>query len=471
MKLLLLIGTCLFALSTGHVTARSRIENPSHPNDTSRTQVIADRLSGQASDSLLTEPLGLWTLQDCLNYALENNIQIKKSKVTRLAGLEDTRLAKAQLFPSLSASVTQGYVNYPSSEAVSNNSYSGNYSINTNWTLFDAGRRTQAIKQQKIQNDVDELSIEQNEDDIRISLVQTYMQVMYAFEAVRITENTVEVSKAQRDRAEALLKAGSISQVDLAQLESQYSTDKYQRVVAQTNLDNYKLQLKQLLELDINEDIHLAPFTLTESEIMAPLPDKQTLYHTSLAVMPEIKSSTLAIEIAELEKKKAQSSYFPTLSLNAGIGTGHLSGTNYAFGNQVWNKFNESVGLTISIPIFTNRENKTAYNKAKLAITTSQLELLNVQKQLLKTVENIYLDATSAQNQYLSALERLRSVEQSYQLTEQQFFLGMKNTLELLTEKNNLLTARQEVLQSKYMAAMSIQLLNIYQKKPVETNY
>lgn len=471
MKLLLLIGTCLFSLSVGHMAARNRAESLYASNDTSHTQVIADYLSGEASDSLLSEPFGLWTLQDCLNYALENNIQIKKSKVTRLAGLEDTRLAKAQLFPSLSASVTQGYVNYPSSDAVSNHSYTGNYSINTNWTLFDAGRRTQTIKQQKIQNDVDELSIEQSEDDIRISLVQTYMQVMYAIEAVRITENTVEVSKAQRDRAEQLLKAGSISQVDLAQLESQYSTDKYQLVVAQTNLDNYKLQLKQLLELDINQDIRLTPLTLTESEIMTPLPDKQTLYHTSLAVMPEIKSGTLAIEIAELEKKKARGGYFPTLSLNAGIGTGHLSGTNYAFGSQVWNKFNESVGLTVSIPIFSNRENKTAYNKAKLAITTSQLELLNTQKQLLKTVENIYLDATSAQNQYISALERLRSVEQSYQLTEQQFFLGMKNTLELLTEKNNLLTALQEVLQSKYMAVMSIQLLNIYQKKPVETNY
>lgn len=413
----------------------------------------------------------LWTLQDCLDYALENNIQVKKSKVAQQSGLEDTRLAKAQLFPSLGVSVTQGYVNYPSSDAVSNNSYSGNYSVNANWTLFDGGRRTQAIKQQKIQNKVDALDTEQSEDDIRIALVQTYMQVMYAIEAVRINENTVEVSKAQRDRAEELLKAGSISQVDFAQLESQYSTDKYQLVVAQTNLDNYKLELKQLLELDINEEIRLAPLSLTEQKVVAPLPDKQTIYNTSLTVMPEIKSNELNVEIAELEKKKAWGGFLPTLSINAGIGTGHLSGTDYAFGSQIWNKFNESVGLTLSIPLFSNRQYKTAYNKAKLAITTSQLDLLNAQKQLLKTVEGIYLDATSSQNQYLAATERLRSVEQSYQLTEQQFFLGMKNTLELLTEKNNLLTARQEVLQSKYMAVMSMQLLNIYQKKPIEINH
>lgn len=409
-----------------------------------------------------------WTLRSSLDYAIENNIQLKKSRVNELSGLEDTERAKAQLFPSLSASVTQGYVNYPSSDVDKNNSYSGNYSINANWTVFDGGQRNKAIKQQKLQNEMDKLSTEQGEDDIQIAIVQTYMQVLYAMESVRINENTVETSKAQRDRAEELYKAGSISLVDFSQLESQYSTDKHQLVVAQTSLDNYKLQLKQLLELDITQDIELSLSDIEETWVLAPLPDKQVIYTTSLAVMPQIKSSELSLENAELEKQKAKASYWPTISMNAGVGTGHLSGTNYSFGNKIWNNFNESFGITIKIPIFTNRENKTAYNKAKLAITTSQLELINSQKELLKTVEGIYLDATSAQSQYLSAKERLSYVQQSFKLTEEQFFLGMKNTLEMLTEKNNLLSAQQEVLQSKYMAIMSIQLLNIYQKKPVD---
>lgn len=409
-----------------------------------------------------------WTLRSCLDYAIENNIQLKKSRVNELSGLEDTKRAKAQLFPSLSASVTQGYVNYPSSDVDKNNSYSGNYSINANWTVFDGGQRNKAIKQQKLQNEMDKLSTEQGEDDIQIAIVQTYMQVLYAMESVRINENTVETSKAQRDRAEELYKAGSISLVDFSQLESQYSTDKHQLVVAQTSLDNYKLQLKQLLELDITQDIELSLSDIEETWVLAPLPDKQVIYTTSLAVMPQIKISELSLENAELEKQKVKASYWPTISMNAGVGTGHLSGTNYSFGNKIWNNFNESFGITIKIPIFTNRENKTAYNKAKLAITTSQLELINSQKELLKTVEGIYLDATSAQSQYLSAKERLSYVQQSFKLTEEQFFLGMKNTLEMLTEKNNLLSAQQEVLQSKYMAIMSIQLLNIYQKKPVD---
>lgn len=409
-----------------------------------------------------------WTLQTCLEYALENNIQVRQSRVGELSGLEDTELAKAQLFPSLSASVTQGFVNYPSSDATENNSYSGNYNLNANWTLFDGGKRTKEIKKSKIQNEVDKLSTEETEDNIQIAIVQAYLQVMYAMESVKINENTVETAKAERDRAKELYKAGSISSVDLAQLESQYSTDKYQLVVAQTSLDNYKLQLKQLLELDIMDEIKLDMPDIAEEHILTPLPDKETIYMTSLSVMPQIRSSELAIEMAELEKQQAKSSYWPTLSLSAGVGTGHVSGTDYNFGNKIWRNFNESIGLTISIPIFANRENKTAYNKARLALTTSQLDLLNSQKELLQTVESIYLDAVSAQSQYLSATERLSYIQQSFQLTEEQFFLGMKNTLEMLTEKNNLLTAQQEVLQAKYMAIMNIQLLNIYQKKPVD---
>lgn len=412
-----------------------------------------------------------WDLNTCLDYALEHNIQVKKSKVALQQSLENTKLAKAQLFPSLSASVMQGFVNYPSADATTNNSYSGNYSVSANWKLFDGGQRQYAIKQQQLQDNVQELSIRESENDIEIAITQTYLQILYAYEAVRINENTVEVSDAQRKRAKQLLDAGSIAQSDYAQLESQYSTDKYQLVVAQTNLDNYKLDLKQLLELDITEDMDLVIPTLADADVLVPLPDKQTVYNTSLAVMPEIKSSELSIGIAELEKKKAKAAYWPTLSLNAGIGTGHLSGTDYAYGSQIWNKLNESVGLTVSIPIFTNRSNKTAVEQAKLQVITSQLEHLNAQKGLLKTVEGIYLDATSAQNQFVSASENLKAVQTSYELVDQQFALGMKNTLELLTEKNNLLNARQQVLQSKYMALLSIQLLNFYQGKPMMLSY
>ena len=410
------------------------------------------------------EHIRTWSLQECLDYALAQNIQVKKSKISLMSGDEDLQQSKAQMFPSLSAGVSQSVGNYLST---GDNSYNGSYSISAGLTLFDGGRRTNTIKQNELRQTINELAVEQSENDIRISLVQAYMQVLYAMESVRINENTVEVSKMQVERAADLLMAGSISKVDLAQMESQHSSDKYRLVASQASLDNYKLQLKQLLELDINEEMAIVVPDLTLEVIMTLLPDKKSVYQTALQVMPEVKSSLLGIDVAGLEIKKAQAGYLPTLSLSADVGTGHTSGVGGGLGTQMWDRLNEGLRLSLSIPIYSNRANKTAINKAKLASFTYELDWMGTQKQLLRVVEGLYLDATSSQNQYMAAVEQVKYNEETYALIEQQFFLGMKNTLELLTAKNNLLSARQEMLQLKYMAVMNIQLLNIYQHLPV----
>ena len=409
----------------------------------------------------------VWSLQDCLDYALAHNISVKKSKVNLLSGVEELEQAKMQMFPSLTAGISQSAVNYPSDGATTNHSYQASYGLNVSWKLYDGSRRMTAIRQNELRQDMHELAVEQSENDIRTSLVQAYMQVLYAMESVRINENTVEVSRTQYERASELLHAGSISKVDLAQIESQHSSDKYRLVVSQAGLDNYLLQLKQLLELDIAEEVTIPVPDFTVDMILSPLADKQTIYRTALYVRPEMKISLLNMDIADLEIKKAKAGYMPTLSLNADIGTGHASGLGLSFGTQMWDRMNESLRLSVSIPIFTNRDNRTAVNKARLASITSELEQISTQKQLLRTVEGLYLDATSSQNQYLAAVEQVKYAEETCTLIEEQFFLGMKNTLELLTAKNNLLNARQELLQSKYMAVMNIQLLNIYQDIPV----
>lgn len=176
------------------------------------------------------EKPGKWTLKACLDYALEHNIQIRKSKVSLLSGEEDRQLAKAQLFPSLSASASQNFANYPSPNADKNNSFSGNYGLNANLKLFDGGHRVNAIRQQDLKTQVNRLNVEQNEDDIRIALIQTYMQVLYAYETVATNRNTVEVSEVQLARSRELYDAGSISQVDLLQIDLRFHLYKIQIV-------------------------------------------------------------------------------------------------------------------------------------------------------------------------------------------------------------------------------------------------
>ena len=412
-----------------------------------------------------------WTLQECLDYAYQNNIQVRQSRNNQLSGIEDTKQAKAALFPSLVASTTQSYTNYPSSEVADNNSYTGTYGITAGMTIFEGGKLRTAVKRQKVQNQMDALSVEESVNDIRIAIVQAYMQCLYAADAVRINRSTAEASKAQRDRAEEMLRAGSISRVDFAQLQSQYSSDEYQIVVAGSTLDNYKLQLKQLLELDIMEEMNPAVPGVKEENVLKALPSKDEVYATALKVMPQIRRGELGIEAAKLEEKSARAGFFPSISLSASVGTGHMSNNDFESGSQIWNRFNENVGLTLNIPIFSNRKNRTAVNKAKIALNDSYLEWTSLQKELLRNVESAYLDAVSAQAQYLSAREKEKYARESYELTSEQFRVGVKNTVELITAQNEYSAAQQQVLQAKYLTLLSIELLNIYQGLPASDIY
>ncbi|WP_278708436.1 TolC family protein [Alistipes putredinis] len=412
-----------------------------------------------------------WTLQECLDYAYQNNIQVRQSRNNQLSGIEDTKQAKAALFPSLVASTTQSYTNYPSSEVTDNNSYTGTYGITAGMTIFEGGKLRTEVKRQKVQNQMDALSVEESVNDIRIAIVQAYMQCLYAADAVRINRSTAEASKAQRDRAEEMLRAGSISRVDFAQLQSQYSSDEYQVVVAGSTLDNYKLQLKQLLELDIMEEMNPAVPEVKEENVLKALPPKNEVYETALKVMPQIRRGELGIEAAKLEEKSARAGFFPSISLSASVGTGHMSNNDFESGSQIWNRFNENVGLTLNIPIFSNRKNRTAVNKAKIALNDSYLEWTSLQKELLRNVESAYLDAVSAQAQYLSAREKEKYARESYELTSEQFRVGVKNTVELITAQNEYSAAQQQVLQAKYLTLLSIELLNIYQGLPASDIY
>ena len=174
-----------------------------------------------------------WSLQECIDYAVENSIALRQSRNAHLAGLEDTYQAKAAMFPTLSASTSQGITNRPFSESGNSTvvgsdvystskatSWSGNYGLNAGMTLYSGGSLRTALKQSRLQNSVDSLSVEENTNDVVISIVKAYIQCLYASEAVKVSESTAEASKAQLDRAVELKNAGELSKVDVAQLES-----------------------------------------------------------------------------------------------------------------------------------------------------------------------------------------------------------------------------------------------------------
>ena len=421
-----------------------------------------------------------WTLQNCIDYALEQNITLRKSRITAESTAVDVKTAKAALFPSLSFSTSQNMVNRPyqessstvsGSEIIRNNSktsYNGTYGLNAQWTVYNGSKRLKTIEQEKLNNRAAELDVATSENDIEETITQTYVQILYAAESVKVNESTLALSQAQYERGKELFAAGSTSKADLAQLEAQVSTDRYQLVTAQSSLQDYKLQLKQLLELDGEEEMNLYLPTLEDSNVLSPLPTKTDVYQAALALRPEIESSRLNVQASELNIDIARAGYMPSISLSAGIGTTNTSGSDYTSAQQVKNGWNNSIGVSVSVPIFNNRQTKSAVQKAKLQRETSMLNLLDEQKNLYKAIEGLWLDANTAQQRYVAAQEKLRSTQTSYELVSEQFNMGMKNTVELLTEKNNLLSAQQETLQAKYMAILNAPLLKFYQGEEIQ---
>ena len=432
----------------------------------------------QQQDSTQALP-AQWNLQTCIDYALQQNITIRKNRLNAESAEVDVKTAKAALFPSLTASVSQRIVNRPNSQtntiidgdnitsSQSKTSYNGSYGIDANWTLYNGSKRLNTLKQQRMNNRIAELGVAESENTIEESITQIYVQILYAAEAVKVNEATLDVSRAECERARALLAAGSIARSDLAQLEAQVSTDKYQLVTAQATLQDYKLQLKQLLELDGEKEMTLYIPTLGDENVLSPLPSKTDVYRSALTLRPEIEAGRLNVKASELDINIARSGYIPTISLSAGIGSTNTNGNDFTFGEQIKQNWNNSLGVTVSVPIFNNRQTKSAVQKAKIQKQNSELDLLDNQKNLYKTIEGLWLDANSAQQRYVAAIEKLRSTQTSYDLIQEQFNLGMKNTVELLTEKNNLLNAQQETLQAKYMAILNTQLLKFYQGEQI----
>ena len=416
----------------------------------------------------------VWTLQECLDYALANNIQLQQKRITAASNHEDVLQSQAALFPSVSFSTNQNASWRPFAETTINLaggtmttnsnsvSYNGSYGINANWTVWNGNRNTNTIKQNKLTEKMAELGIEQQANSIQEQIAQLYVQILYEREAVRVCQEIIKSSMMQRDRAKTMVEVGSLARVDLVQLEAQVSQDQYSLVQAQSQLSNYQLQLKHLLEIHDEEAFEVAVPEVTDAQVLSVLPNEQAVYNAALESRPEIQSSKLNVESSELAINTARAGYKPTVSMTAGIGSNNSSGQHTDFFKQVKTNMNNSLGLSVSVPILDNHQTRTNIRKAKYALQTSELNLQEQQKQLYSTIENYWLNATTSQQQFIAARKNVKSMQESYDLVTEQFNLGLKNIVELTTGKNNLLQAEQQLLQSKYTALLNSAMLKFY---------
>ena len=434
-------------------------------------------LAGLFLLSLSTECVAKqWSLRDCIDYALANNIQLQKAKIKEYSALEDVKQSQAALLPSLNLSTSQNvnYTPWPQQgratvadgyvqSSVDKVYYNGSYSLSGNWTVWNGNKNRNNVKLNKVAAEQARLDSATTANNVLEQIAQLYVQILYSNEAIAVTKESLKTSRTNEQRGKTMVEVGKMSKADLAQLTAQRAQDEYAIVEAESNLRNYKRQLKELLQITSDEEFDVAVPSTTDDMALEAVPALNDVYAASLEQRPEIKNAKLGIESSDLGIKVAKAGRMPTVSLNAGVMTSTSSMSDNAWGTQMKNNFSLGGGVTVSIPLFDNRQTKTAVNKAKLQKQSYLLDLQDKQTTLYSTIENYWLQAVTNQNKFKAARVSTESAQASYELLSEQFKQGLKNTVELMTGKTNLLQAQQNELQSKYLAILNLNMLEFYQ--------
>ena len=414
-----------------------------------------------------------WSLKDCIDYALANNISLQKTQLTKASAQEDYLQSKAALLPSLNASTNQS-VNYTpwvasgiSSDGFSRASidkvyYNGTYSVAGNYTIWNGNKNKNQVKLNKLVAEAAELDSATQAVKLQEQIATLYVQILYSTEAIKVNQESYTSSLQNEERGKEMVKIGKMSQADLAQLTAQRAQDQFNIVQTESNVKNYKRQLKELLQITSDEAFDINVPNTTDAMALDAIPALNGVYAAALENRPEFKTFQNQLAQNDLTIQIAKAGKLPTISANAGVSTSSTSMNNKAWGTQLKTNFNMGGGISVSVPLFDNRSTKTQVNKALIQRESIQLDLKNQQTQLYSTIENYWLQASTNQSQFKAAKVSSESAQTSYDLLSEQFKLGLKNIVELRTGKDNLLKAKQNELQAKYMTILNLNILKFY---------
>lgn len=414
-----------------------------------------------------------WSLKDCIDYALANNISLQKTQLTKASAQEDYLQSKAALLPSLNASTNQS-VNYTpwvasgiSSDGFSRASidkvyYNGTYSVAGNYTIWNGNKNKNQVKLNKLVAEAAEFDSATQAVKLQEQIATLYVQILYSTEAIKVNQESYTSSLQNEERGKEMVKIGKMSQADLAQLTAQRAQDEFNIVQAESNVKNYKRQLKELLQITSDEAFDINVPNTTDAMALDAIPALNGVYAAALENRPEFKTFQNQLAQNDLTIQIAKAGKLPTISANAGVSTSSTSMNNKAWGTQLKTNFNMGGGISVSVPLFDNRSTKTQVNKALIQRESIQLDLKNQQTQLYSTIENYWLQASTNQSQFKAAKVSSESAQTSYDLLSEQFKLGLKNIVELRTGKDNLLKAKQNELQAKYMTILNLNILKFY---------
>lgn len=430
-----------------------------------------------ASLAASAQQSGGWTLRQCIDYALENNITVKQQDVTRRQNEVQLSTAKNSRLPDLNASASQNWSfgrGLTSENTYSNrNTSSTSLSLGTTVPLFTGFRIPRTIELNKLNLEAATADLGKARDDISVQVAQAYVQILYNIELRDVAQRQIDIDSMQVERLREMYRTGKASGVEVAQQEATLAQSRLTLTQADNDYRISLLTLAQLLELPSPEGFtivrpDIAALTVDEAATL-PLPDE--IFQEAIAFKPEVKAETLRLKSTEISIKIAQSALWPTLSLSAGLGSNYYKTNGFdteSFGRQMRNNFSQYIGLSLNIPIFNRFETRNSIRSARLDRESQQLRLDDVKKTLYKEIQQAYYNAVAARAQYASSTEATASNKAAFDLMSAKYEYGKANITEFNESKNNWLKAESDLARAKYEYMYDTSLLDFYRGRPLD---
>jgi outer membrane protein len=426
-----------------------------------------------SSGNRLKAQLKIWSVDDCIKYALEQNIQIQKAKVSNNINEENLRFAKSAWYPSLSGSARQNYswsnkLNTTSGATVFSGNNGTNLSVNSGVTVYNGLKLRNNVKKTETDFEADKYNTEVIKETVSLNVLNAYLQVLYADEQVKNSNNQITSTLEQLNLAEERMKLGVIANSDYLQVKSQLATEKLTLATSSSQLVINRVILMQLMELPITEDFAIEHPNIDSIADQKRVPESKVVYNIALQIKPEVKNAELSKKSSKLNIDLARADFVPHISMDAGFATAYSGNQNgSSFGYQLRNNISPTVGISASIPIYLNRQVRSRVEIAKMNLTNSELDELNVRNQLRKAIEQACLDVTSSQIEFEASFENYQAVKESFDVASEKFFQGIMNSVDFLIQKTSFITAENNFLQSKYKLIFSYKVLDFYSGIPL----
>lgn len=424
----------------------------------------------------------VWTLEDCINYAFENNIQIKQSKLQVQSIQADLKQSKYEYAPSLNGSSTLNYNWGRSIDPVTNtymntNNMSSSFGLSSGLTLFNGFQKFNTVKQNELSYNSSRLNSEKMENDIALQLTGAYLNILFNHEMLMVAQNQSEITRQQIARTKTLVEAGTLPKGDLLEIEAQGLLEDVNVIKADNNLSLAYLDLLQILDLPANEDFEIEKPDIAITEELSVIPSEQ-VYANAVNFMPEIKSAELDVLTSNRSVLIAKGAVYPSLSLRAGLNTNYIdsklsdftdpNSPVMAFWDQMSDNLSEYLSLSLNVPIFNAYQTTTRIKKAEIQNINSKFNLELAKNALRKSIEQKYFDAIAAFKTYQANKASVRSLQEAFKYTEEKFSLGMLNSVDYNLAKTKLTQSESELLQAKYDYIFKTKILDFYMGAPLK---